>query len=170
MKYINQKDDYSCGATAAYNALAWAGQRLRLRRDWQKVQRGTRCTRADGAEVYAIAKYLKRQLKNGCTITRRRYPKLGYIEQHLKNKGAVVLCYKWGNIRWGGTWGHYILIIRKECDMWGNEGYVVVNEGSRTIQTIDRGTLRGYLRKVHATDQFRGYYPDAIFLTKRRQR
>lgn len=168
MRYINQNDEYSCGATAAYNALKWAKQRLNKNRDFQKVVKGCDCTHAGGSEVYSILKFLKKCLRNGYNVTRKRFVKLHEIESHIDAGGSVILCYSWDSYR-EGSWGHYILIIKKEFNSWSGEtDFVVVNEGFKTVEKLSRKMLRKYTRKRYCPDQFRGHYPDAIFLSKRK--
>lgn len=139
VRFLRQKDQYSCGPVAVINALKWAGLPLTYKSDFKEIK--TRCkTTADwGTTPHNISKVLSQYDELSFEI--KQLITLKDIEEHLLSGGAVILEYWFKDETLYD--GHYVFIYERE----GND-FVVVNHMSdgSAVQVCSRQNLKSMLR------------------------
>lgn len=140
MRYVKQRDSYSCGPIALLNILKWSGLR-KTYKDLPILQKECKCNNGTWPEDLqkAVKKY-----SNLKSFSRRK-PSILKIDQHLKRHGAVILvCY------WSDEWdeeieGHFITIVG--CK---DKEYVCLNSHitKTAISYISREELKNMIKST----------------------
>jgi hypothetical protein len=114
IRYVSQKDNFSCGPTAIVNLLKWLGYQASwktvttIREDMWGGSKTGKAMRSFGTptivfDTFVICDDLFGQLLK----TRASKPKVEDLISHLKKGRAVILDHFWP----GDTGGHYSLVI-----------------------------------------------------------
>ncbi|MFA5024169.1 MAG: C39 family peptidase [Patescibacteria group bacterium] len=133
IRYIRQRDEYSCGPVAIVNALKFIG--INATHDSVcYVSMLCNCCRETGTEPEDIERAFKAlEVK----FKRKIFPTLKEIDDHIDNGGALLLDYFWSPED-----GHYTLCIGRTPKY-----YVFVNdEDDKTIARRKRNTLRNTMK------------------------
>ncbi len=139
MRFVKQRDNYSCGPIGVINALKWAGFPLSYQKHFRKIKKKCKTTRSWGTLVDRISvaldwyvgqiEYEREQL-----VTYRR------LLRHLKQGGSAILEYWFKEDN--GTWdGHYVFIFMEDGE------FVVTNplEGG-TKEVVSADYIKAALR------------------------
>lgn len=104
MRYITQRDEYSCGAIALANAMKWAGERISWKESANSIRKMCRTNTEHGTWFRDLDRVIKRYFKN---VEFRWNLSLEEMDDHLRSGGAVVYNY---TMRDDEEMGHYIFI------------------------------------------------------------
>jgi len=133
VRYLRQKDGYSCGPIALMNAIKWSGRKA-LYTDLKKFQRLCECTARRGCDRISLCKTLRKFFIN---VKQTIIPKKRDIDQWLKLGNVVLLQYYWAKNR-----SHFALIVEKT-----DKTYRCINiYKGKTITNTRTNTLKKYLR------------------------
>lgn len=108
IRYVKQRDHYTCGPIAVINICKWAGYKVTLK-EIKKFKKLTNCI--DGTYSEDLEKALKKLGKKYFQLGAKLEDKevtIRKIERHCKKKGIVLLNYQWPD----STSFHYILVIK----------------------------------------------------------
>lgn len=154
-RYYKQRDKFSCGPVAIFNALKWAGAKdgLTAKRALPPLSRLCECSKYNGGTKHTAMDRTLRIAGKRCFDIRRVYtPKLGEIEEHLRAGGALILNFRWHEMRNGKMVDarHYVLIT--DISLFG-EYFGVVNYSSKrpVYQRIHRDTVKKRLMRFRQT-------------------
>ena len=167
-QFIKQPNLSTCGPTAMWNALSWAGVNMR-KRDLRDIAKHM-FTNKHGTSHQNFDYTLRNQPFFRVRLV--RHVKQRQIDKHLDKGGIVVLSYRWGDLPkqhknskgvwiWKGWERHFDLITYHFTHQ--KNGYIVVN-GERHGPAEKFFTRKDYM-KTRA--QFRSVdpYSKAWFLT-----
>lgn len=140
MRFIRQRDQYSCGPIAIINALKWAGAYLTYKSDFKKIKNLCKTTISWGTTPENISKVLSVYSEH-INFEVKALITLKIIDKHLKSGGSVILEY-WFNED-GVYDGHYVFIFRKD-----GHDFIAVNNmnGAPAAQPCTRQMLKSMLR------------------------
>jgi len=99
MRFVRQRDNYSCGPVAIMNVLKWAGHPINYQDSISQLQRLCNCRPKDGKGTMhsdfdrALRKIADRL--GSFKVRRVHRPALSEIEEHLQAGGLVILNYYW---------------------------------------------------------------------------
>lgn len=146
MRYVKQRDHYSCGPVAIMNVLKWVGVRFNYQERIKVLQEACDCVPTRGTRHAAFDRALRLAAKlvtADVRIRRVHRPKLSQIEEHLRSGGAVVLNYRWKTDEKGFS-RHFMLLTK----VYGSGKYfLTVND--RTDGPAARGIHRATLKKFN---------------------
>lgn len=97
LRYVKQRETYSCGPVAIMNVCKWAGEQFAYQEAFKPLRRLCACSTKKGTKHAAFDKALRTMAKRvgGLRVRRVHRPKLGQMEKHLRLGGAVVLNFRW---------------------------------------------------------------------------
>jgi len=96
MRYLRQRDQFTCGPVAIMNAIRWAGGEARYEDKFDDYVERCRCVPPWGTKHGAFDRVLREE-GGGLYEVRRVYrPTIPQMTQHLLNGGAVILNYRSG--------------------------------------------------------------------------
>jgi hypothetical protein len=165
-EYIRQPDEYSCGPTAIYNALLWAGYDSESKVIVPFLQFACQVHdpedhRAGGTNDSDFDRVI-RYVGHGFFTTKLvRNPTVESIKRHLKKGGSVCLGYYWDEtVDQDGE--HFCFF----AGMSGNNFTVVNDQDSmvcpdKTVRNRTQKTVKGWMKKRFGC-------PTAWLLTKKR--
>jgi len=157
MRYIKQKDTYSCGPIALINAMKWAGFNYTYK-DLKRMQRLCKCKYPNGTHWRDMTNAI-RDMSKLMTTTRKNWPLILDIIKHLEKDGVVILAYK----RDPKHVGHYILITDYDKE---KQEFKVVNAGrpcTRTTSKMKKDTLDNIIKHRYMKNR-RPHFPAAWFI------
>lgn len=108
MRYMKQRDNYSCGPVAIMNVLKWAGLKFSYGEKIDYISKLCKCKAPGGSYHNHFDKALRNVTDGLLKIQKIKRPKLAQIEEHLKTGGVVIINYAWKKIDKKGR--HYALI------------------------------------------------------------
>jgi len=156
MRYIKQKDNYSCGPVAIVNALKWAGEKTTYK-NIKEIKQKCNCVSPSGMWHSRMTAYLRKN--KSLVVTKiRESPniKIKEIDNWLGLNNIVILRYNmW--VRQNIWAGHYIMISDKTDGL-----YKVHNIGDKSSLTLTVSQLK-YMVKDHLGK----WPPDAWFIRKK---
>lgn len=155
MRYIKQRDNYSCGPVALANAMKWAGSKdsaSALRKHFIPI---CNCTPEDGGtrpwDLHSALETI-----DIISFDKIEYPSLQDLDDHLDGGGIVLLRVRYED------GGHYFLCTRRTPQM-----YEVINRKSdhKTKALVSRRTMD---KDIAYIDSFIGgsYYAVAWMIRK----
>lgn len=92
IRYIQQKNSYSCVPIALINVGKWADLYYSYKEDYKYLKLATKCDLTGTLDCY-LEKYLKNEFSNYLKITKIKNKSIERITKHLKDKGAVLMNY-----------------------------------------------------------------------------
>jgi len=97
MRYVKQRDKYSCGPVAIMNVLKWAGYAFNYEDSLPVLQKLCKCISVTGTKHANFDRALRLVTSRFKVFKVRRVhrPKLWQIEEHLREGGLVILNYYW---------------------------------------------------------------------------
>lgn len=134
IRYVRQKDDYSCGPVALINAIKWLGYNYPYKDNIFFIKKLCDCKKEEdwsGTHYYDLSKALKKlKIKNKFNEN----PKISEIIEHIENEGSLILreLYK-ENKEWCG---HYFFIYGYDSQ---EKEFLTVN--SRKDETMSKISL-----------------------------
>lgn len=141
MRFVRQRDNFTCGPVSIFNALKWAGFSSTYKQHFFKIKFYCKTTYDWGTTPENITKTLSKYSKY-LSFSRKELITLKEIDVHLNNGGAIILEYwfKEANKLYDG---HYVFIFREN-----EHDFIAVNgmEGPLTVQPCPRNMLKGMLR------------------------
>lgn len=157
VRYVKQKDHYSCGPIAIMNALKWAGLYTTYKTHFHKIRSLCKTTISWGTTPDNMSAALLKHRKYLSFVTKSLVT-LREIEKHLDSGGAVILEYWfWDEMDYDG---HYVFIFRE----YGYD-FIAVNDmsGAPTAKPCPRDMLKSMLscKKYRHTGS-----PSAWFISK----
>lgn len=144
VRYVKQRDKYSCGPVAIMNVLKWVGVKFTYNTRIKVLQEICNCIPIRGTKHAAFDKAFRRTMELlpiDIRVRRVHRPKLKQIEDHLRSKGIVILNYRWQSKGVKGISRHFMLLTK----IYGTGKYfLVVNDYSDgpAAHTIHRKTLK----------------------------
>ena len=133
IKWIKQRDEYSCGPVAIINILKWLGVNATYK--WlPAVQNLCRCD-IDGTSTADIESALKRLC---IKYKKRMSPSLKKIDDHLNRNGIALVEYYYAQDE-----GHFALCIKKT-----KKQYTLVNDVKEI--TVSRIYRKGFIKLIRS--------------------
>jgi hypothetical protein len=151
IRYVSQPNDWTCGPTAAVNALKWAGKKCNGREEIRKMIGYTRCCAVHGTFDEDLLETLKVEGKGLLTYSVVERPSLDAIERHLARGGAIIGSFSFPHIKRDGE--HYALIV----DMMEEGDYflcVNLQYGGDTCEWVSRRVFKKLFLRRKPTDTF----------------
>lgn len=153
IRYVKQRDTFSCGPIAVINALKALGRHATYD-DLPRYQRlcNTHFVRVNGHKgtfPSGLTEGLSRSLPPGTVVSRIRAPTESQL-RHSFASGVSIVLYGYGGSGGTVTAGHYIAVVPS------GEGHVDVINSSRKSPTVVRMTVDRAIRKVSPRARFRG--------------
>jgi hypothetical protein len=122
MRFLKQKNIFSCGPIALMNIHKWLGHRCAYKTHYKKICKKVKCTTDSGGCsldlfadcLYAMAKVLPRHTAGECTAYRVKHRQglIGRISHALENGHVVVADYLFDEISpQGDKYSHIYIII-----------------------------------------------------------
>ncbi|MFA5024119.1 MAG: C39 family peptidase [Patescibacteria group bacterium] len=151
IRYVKQRDEYSCGPIAILNAMKWLGKPVTYK-DLARLKDICCCRSPNGTWPKVISVVLK--------ILKIKYlykakPSIKEIDKHLDDGGSILLVHYYNITR-----GHYVLCIGKT-----EKYYTLINDGmNNTITRCHKNTMKKMLHTKHKT--LRQYGPCCWFIFK----
>jgi hypothetical protein len=162
IRYVRQRDRYSCGPIAIINAIKWAGKSASIWQDFEAVTQDCKCVPPGGTK-HADFDHALRKHSRGFRAKRRIQPSFTSIERYLRMpRSAVIVNYAYD--RDGVRGAHYALFIGTSRS---GESFVGINIRRKTVFSISRQEFMRDLRR--RKDGCGRVYPRVWFLTKTRQ-
>lgn len=135
VRYIGQRDRYSCGPIALMNAAKWAGCRVTMS-DHGVIVRMCETSYEVGTAYAAIDRVLREHMDELVSVKRKSRPVVSVVLDHLvDDTRAAILCY-WYR-RSGEVVGHYAF-IPGPLDVDGNLTIINALKGHTTIVRSQR--------------------------------
>jgi hypothetical protein len=154
MRYVSQRDSYSCGSIAVLNTLKWSGMRVTYKSHMKRVNKLCNANISgilDRDITTALSHYKSLKFRVRRCITMRQ------LDSHLKKGGCAIIAYEFRLL--DEECGHYIFIPGKKDD-----NFIIVNDSASkdTIIYYDRKEMVDLLR-------YRGFRgsPCAWLISKR---
>lgn len=140
MRFIRQRDQYSCGPIAILNALKWTGISITYRSHFKKIKTLCKTTMNWGTTPENITKVLL-DYSEHLNFEIKELVTLKSIDKHLKAGGALILEY-WFNED-GIYDGHYVFIFQRD-----GHDFITVNNmnAAPAAQPCTRQMLKSMLR------------------------
>lgn len=141
VRFLRQRDQYSCGPIAILNALKWAGLQLTYKDNFKQIKKLCKTTASWGTTPENITNVLSKYTEH-LNFEIKALITLKDIERHLKKGGAVILEY-WFKENLDIYDGHYVFIFQ----IFGKD-FVVANgiDGKEAIHICSRKELKSMLR------------------------
>ena len=139
MRFLRQRDQYSCGPVSVINALKWAGLPLSYRKHYKKIKKKCKTDKGWGTYTHNITK----TLGGFKEIWFETVPLITYrqLKDHLMNGGAAILEY-WYREDDGSYDGHYAFVY-----MTHDLEFVVVNDmWTETVKRVEPNYIKEKLR------------------------
>lgn len=153
VRYVKQRDKYSCGPVAVMNVLKWVGVEFNYQERIDVMRRVCECRPPNGTKHAAFDRALRITAELLPVDLRVRLvykPKLGQIEEHLRAGGIIVLNYRW---RRGGEGARHFMLVTKISDT--GRSFLVVNDhrSGRAARRITRTKFKNWNLRYQRTDQ-----------------
>jgi predicted double-glycine peptidase len=134
IRYIRQRDTYSCGPIAIINTLKWLGHENITYKLLPAIRMMCKCEYEFGTHDLDLERTLKAL---GIKKKRKVVPTIKEIDKHLDNDGIIILQYSITPFD-----GHYVLCIRRTA-----KSYFLVNDSNdRTISRMSRGVFKRLIK------------------------
>ncbi len=153
VRYVKQRDHYSCGPVAIMNVLKWVGVRFNYQERIKVLQEACDCVPTRGTRHAAFDRALRHVvglLPVDVRVRRVHRPKLSQIEEHLLSGGIVVLNYRWKTDEEGFS-RHFVLLTKVS----GNGKYFLTandSTGGPAARVINRATLKKFNLRFQRPD------------------
>ena len=159
MRYVRQRDQYSCGPIAIMNALKWAGLSATYRTHFHKIRSLCKTTMSWGTTPKNMTVTLEKYSK--ClSFTTKSLVTLKEIDKHLAAGGAVILEYWFLDDEMGYYDGHYVFVFRER-----EHNFIIVNA---IDVPVTYPCSRDMLKSILSCKKYRHTgSPSAWFLIKR---
>jgi len=147
VRYLKQRDGYSCGPVAVLNAMKWAGfevtgENLKVFR-WIAL-----CTSPHGCWPRHLHNLIKLQFERKASAMKGK-PTMKYMDKWLDQGNSIIMRYFWHDKERNKRVGHYIFIPDRT-----EKYYKVCNDGRNrpALTMISRKTMNNYLRMQRKGD------------------
>jgi len=147
--FVSQRDEFSCGPVALFNALRWSGHQATCREVLPRLMTYMKCEPPHGTRTCQVERTLRRYSKY-FSAHRLPNPSVQEIVKHLDAGGAALICFGFDDEN-NQRRGHYCLLVKT------NEAgsmFEVVNYPPRegcpsreTVSRLKRKTLINNLRR-----------------------
>lgn len=140
VRFLRQRDEYSCGPIAVLNALKWAGLSLTYKQNFKEIKELCKTTKSWGTTPSNITNVLSQYIEYICFEVKELIT-LKDIEKHIKHGGALILEYWFkDDLEFDG---HYVFILEKDED-----SFIIANGmiGDLALSTCSREELKNMLR------------------------
>lgn len=141
MRYIKQRDTYSCGSVAVINALKWAGYKITYNSHIKRIKKLTR-NNIDGVRNEDMIKALRKY--KGIKATFKRSISLKEANKQLEKGNSLIIGFDYRD-KYNEWCGHSIFVASKI-----DKQYKVVNDFEATALTFDKWEMKEVLK-------YRGY-------------
>lgn len=91
MRFIKQREEFSCGPVVIINALRWAGEYTPIHKYFVDICQLCKCSYARGSSELAFDWVLRNMGEAYFTTRRVTRPTLKQVEDHLRAGGIVVM-------------------------------------------------------------------------------
>ncbi len=113
-RYYKQRDQFRCGQLAVFNALKWAGgfKGVTAKQALPRLDALCECVKPLGTPHRALDRTLRSVGRDFFDVRRVYRPKLKEIEKHLRAGGAIIINFRWKDLRGGEIVDarHYVLV------------------------------------------------------------
>lgn len=139
MRYVRQRNDFSCGPVAILNVLKWSGEKVALDSELYKTIYSDCgcCIENEGSPIF----YVRKAITKHCHKLRTRWVekiKKDDVIDHLKNGGIIILAFE----ELGDA--HGVAIIKDGCNFSAINYRSVkpyIEENKETISIITKNKL-----------------------------
>lgn len=114
IRWIAQRNKYSCGPIAILNVMKWAGLQVNYKKDYKFLSQKCRCTK-DGTHQYSFQKCLD-NIKN-TSVLQKNLPTIASIEESIESKSIVVMKSSY-LLRPKKVEGHFFIISEMTDDQF----------------------------------------------------
>lgn len=149
IRYLQQKDHYSCGPHSIINAMKWAGHEATKKNYFKKICKMCECSpKLGGASMENLDLALQHFQKKGMFKVCFRYvsPSIKMIDEQLAKGRAVLLKYRHGEPKGGG---HYTLCVGKT----ESGRYILVND--KIGRTTTARTRKKMVKKLRTVENWK---------------
>ena len=134
MRYLVQRNEFSCGPIAIINTLKWCGARATYSSHYKKLVKDCK-TDIHGTSDSAFSYQLKRYTRGLVSeIVTDVGPELNNIMSHLENGGLVLLAHELPR------YGHFV------CLTYNAEAILAINDHKGNTKKISKRTLKSWLK------------------------
>lgn len=159
-RYYKQRDEFRCGPIAIFNALKWAGgfPGLTAKQALPRLTTLCECVKPHGTYHRPLDKTLRLAGRGFFDVRRVYAPKLKEIEKHLRAGGAIIINFRWLEMRKGKMVDarHYVLVT--DISIFGEYFGVVNFQTKRPVyQRIHRDTFKGRILRFRQPP-FKGWF------------
>lgn len=110
MRFVKQRNQYSCGPVVILNALKWAEQKVSYKSHFKKLKKLTKCN-LDGS-VFSKVKGAIYSYSNIFKIGTDRITSIKRLEIYIKNGAGIILQYYYRDSKKvNEIFGHFTLIL-----------------------------------------------------------
>lgn len=142
MRYLKQRDRYTCGPIAVINALKWAGVKVSYNSHFNRIKKISKC-KFDGVDYDGITKAIK-NYKSIFTMWENHFVRISDIDAYLKSGASIILEYYYKDLESPDKYsGHFVFISGK----WGKYFLLVNNyQKGPALQLCKRRELINMLK------------------------
>lgn len=146
LRWIKQRDQYSCGVVAVINALKWAGYNATYNKDFKRLKKACKCT-FEGTFVEDLDRVI-RSYKGLIVLPEDEpmsAPSIKLVDDCLGAGGAIIISYiakSKGEI----SVSHLTLCIGKS-----GKRYVFINDSSRG-KTVTKHSRAAFIKMLRCSD------------------
>jgi len=169
-RYVQQRDEFRCGAVGIVNALKWTGCKVTAKLI-PRLCEEMHTTAQHGTQAYELGRALARRSCGMFSVRRDDHTSLRKIEAHLRDGMAVLVAYSHDgqshNLNKDGEkWWHFAFITSvSESGLTFRVANYRSNDKKKCArQMIRRHTLRNHLRRHTSYGEWCD--PLAWYLTK----
>lgn len=137
MRWIQQRNEFSCVAVAFLNLLKWSGQKATYAKDYKRWMEICGIDKT-GSGLFWDVDGFYRLKKHIHLVEIRRFPTLSFIKKELKNGKMILLTCGW----WDGLSRHLMPVTA-----FGDKGFFCVNTDDGHRWVSEEEFTRRYLQK-----------------------
>ena len=93
MRFVRQKNNFSCAPIAILNAAKWAGKKLSYKKDYKRIVDDLKCNK-DGTKISNIDRILRQELVHHSRVLKIKNPTYIRAMRHIRSGGSILLAYE----------------------------------------------------------------------------
>lgn len=167
IRYLHQRDHYSCGPVAIINAIKWAGGRATRSKHLTGLQEMCDCGADRGTSWFNFDRVLRQVMRGRVDVVRKFNPAFKQVSDHAKRDDGCVVVYCWpfrdisGSVDCGVDC-HFSLVVDSTRD-----SFIAVNDSRMPPAVIEKPKWQWRREHMAVAKPPRGSgVPQVWFLTK----
>jgi len=151
MRYVKQRDKSSCGPVAIMNVLKWAGYKFSYEKTIGLLRDACGWRPAFGTKQADFDRGLRGTVTRfGINVRRVYCPRIGAVEDHLREGGIVIVNYLWRNKKRGEH--RHFMILSGVSD--SGKMFTLLNDNSKgqAIRRERRASVKKNVFRFQRTD------------------